>query len=229
MPTGPLATGRWAIAGPALVIAAYAVASHWLLAHWPDRPWTVALMFGPVVIAVLAAAWHRRHVGLGAAALGGVALLAWVVARGGVTDIERLYVLQHAALHAVLAATFGLTLRPGATPLITAVASRVHRQFTPAMAAYTRRVTAAWAAYFVAMIALSLALYALAPWGVWSLFGTLITPAAAVAFFLGELMWRRWRHPEFERVTAVEAWQAYQRHQADAQAAAVAAARQEPR
>jgi uncharacterized membrane protein len=61
------------------------------------------------------------------------------------------------------------------------------------------------------MTALSVAIYALASWTWWSLFCTLVTPVAAVAFFVGEHLWRYRRHPEFERASLGAAWQAYRR------------------
>jgi hypothetical protein len=87
-------------------------------------------------------------------------------------------VLQHAAIHALLGWTFAITLRGGATPLITALAERVHAQpLSAGERAYTRRADPAWVGFFVGMIGVSLALYALAPWSWWSFFCTVLTPA----------------------------------------------------
>ncbi len=179
----------------------YAVASHLLMVHAADRAWAVAALFGPLLLATAAAGWRQRQwlVLLACAML--VLLLVGTWARGGVADMHLLYVLQHAGIHAALALTFGITLRPGSTPLITALAQSVHRQVTPAMRHYTRRLTGAWALYFVAMVVLSLLLYRLAPWTVWSLYGNVLTPVAAGLFFAAEHVLRyRW-HPEFERVS----------------------------
>lgn len=205
------ATGMGAI-GFAIVasaIAVYAVASHLLMVYAAKAPWAVAVLFGPLLLTLFAAGWRRRHVPTLAASVALLALLSTVVARGGVTDVQRLYVLQHAGMHAALGLAFGLTLRPGSTALITALAERVHRQVTPAMRHYTRGLTLAWSLYFAAMIALSFAIYALVPWPVWSLFGNVASPLAAAAFFVGEHLLRYWRHPEFERLSmrgAIEAW-----------------------
>lgn len=207
MPTGRAVAA--AIAGAAVV--AYALASYELMSHAPGHPWAVAAMFGPLLLALAAAGWQRRHLPTLAACAGGAALLAAVVAHGGVADIRRLYLLQHVGIHLALGAAFALTLRGDGTPLITLVAERVHERLTPAMRDYTRSLTAAWAAYFAAMVVLSLAIYALAPWSWWSLFCTVLTPAAALGFFVGEHLWRYRRHPEFERASLGAAWQAYRR------------------
>ena len=200
---------RWQLAAGAAAFVGYALASNWLMVHAPAHAWTVALLFGPLLLGLAGDGLRRRHrATLALAALLAV-VLAILVARGGVAGVARLYVLQHAVIHAALAWTFGITLRPGATPLISALASRLHERFTPAMRAYTRRLTALWTAYFIAMIGISLALYAFAPWTVWSWFCNLVTPLAALGFFVGEHLLRRWRHPDFERVSlaaAVQAW-----------------------
>ncbi len=116
---------------------------------------------------------------------------------------------QHAGIHLALACMFAATLRPQATPLITAFALRLHRTVTPALLRYTRRVTWLWSVYFGAMVALSLGLFAATPWWWWSVFANLVTPVAAVALFIGEYLVRYRLHPEFERITLRQALQAY--------------------
>lgn len=204
----------WGLAAAGLGLLAYSVLSWGLMAQAPDRAWTVLALFGPLLAALALAGWQRRHV----PTLAGCAVLAlvllWVWQRGGV-DVNRLYVLQHAAMHAVLGWVFAITLRPGSTPLITAMAERVHAEpLPPAVRAYTRRLTRAWALYFAAMIVGSLLLYAVVPWAWWSFFCTVLTPAAAVAGFVGEHVWRRWRHPDFERVSMQRAIRAWRERQA---------------
>ncbi len=197
------------LVGAGLGLVAYSLLSWWLMAHAPAQPWTVLALFGPLLAGLAVAGVQRRHgpTLLGCAVL--AALLLWVWQRGGV-DVNRLYVLQHAAIHALLGWTFAITLRPGAKPLVTLLAERVHgRLLEPALQAYTRRVTVGWALFFAGMITASLLIYALAPWAQWSFFCTVLTPAAAVLAFVGEATWRRLRHPEFEPVSmhrAVRAW-----------------------
>lgn len=200
----------WRLAGTGAALGAYALVSHALMVHAPDRAWSVAALFGPLWAAVALGGWVRRHwptLALCGLVLVGIVL---VVARGGVSDIHLMYVLQHAGVHAALAWAFAMTLRAGQQPLISALAERVHDGLTPALREYTRRLTQAWVVYFLAMIGLSFALYASAPWSAWSLFCNVITPLAALGFFAAEWAWRRLRHPEFERVSPVRVWQAWQ-------------------
>ncbi|MFY9514509.1 MAG: hypothetical protein WAQ05_26380 [Rubrivivax sp.] len=199
---------NWRVVAAVAALAGYALLSYGLMAWWPERPWTVAALFGPLIAAMAIGGLARRHLPtlLGCAAL---VLVVVVAARAGGVDLNRLYVLQHGALHALLAWSFGLTLRRGATPLITLLAERIHDVFTPAMRAYTRWLTQVWVCYFLGMIVLSLLIYALAPWPWWSFFCNIVTPVSAIALFVGEYMLRYRRHPEFERATLAQALKAY--------------------
>ena len=77
------------------------------------------------------------------------------------------------------------------------------------MAVYARKVTAAWALYFVAMAVLSLMLFRYAPFEIWAVFANFATPLAMVAMFIGEHLLRYRLHPEFERATLAQAMRAY--------------------
>lgn len=204
----------WRIAAAAAALLGYALLGNWLMLNAANQPWAVAALFGPLLVAVAAMGWHRRQWATLAACLALLVLLAVIVWRGGVRDMQRMYVLQHGAIHLALAWSFALTLRAGATPLISLLAEGLHRKlgqdFTPAMQAYTRQLTGLWAAYFLGMVALSALIYLLAPWSWWSVFCNLLTPLAAGAFFVGEHLLRYRRHPEFGRVSLRAAFEAYQ-------------------
>jgi uncharacterized membrane protein len=210
-PSSPAAPPWLVIGAASLGIAAYALLSNWLMVHAALSPWAVAILFGPLLLALAAGAWAARQTWLLLLCTLGVLVLAGVVARGGVQHINFLYVLQHAGIHLALALGFGLTLRQGATPLITGLAATLHLHFTPAMQAYTRWLTGLWCLYFLSMVLLSFALYLLAPWTWWSFFCNILTPVFAVALFVAEHVLRYWRHPDFERVSMRTALAAYQR------------------
>lgn len=200
---------NWRLSLGLLAAAAYAVLSHWLMLHAADRPWAVAALFGPLLLAGLGFALRQRHLptlaGLVFALLG----LTAIVARGGIGDVNRLYVLQHAGIHFALFVSFAASLRPGRLSLIGGVAQRVHGQLSPAMVLYTGKVTRLWAGYFLAMVLASLCVYALAPWSAWSLLANLITPLVIAGLFVGEHLLRYRLHPEFERTTLSAAVRAY--------------------
>ncbi|RZL08312.1 MAG: hypothetical protein EOP40_13510 [Rubrivivax sp.] len=203
----------WRLLAAAAAFMAYALLS-WSLMTWrPNSPWAVVMLLGPVIVPLLVAGVVKRHRLSLAGGLLAMALLAALLYTGN-TAMNRLYLLQHASVHALLGWGFAVTLRPGATPLITMMAERIHSEFTPAMRAYTRWLTGLWVLYFVAMIGVSFALYLFAPWPWWAFFCNVLTPLAAVLFFAVEHVLRYRRHPEFERVSlgqVVRAWRASER------------------
>ena len=207
--------GVWRVAAAVAALVAYALLSNWLMVHAADHAWTVGLLFGPLLLALGAMGWRKRHGWTLGACIGLLMVLAWVVWRGGVANAQRLYVLQHAALHLAIGWSFALTLRGAEKPLITALAEVVHSRlghtFTSELAQYTRSVTALWVGYFVGMVVTSLLIYAWAPWPAWSLFCTVLTPVSVGVLFVAEHLWREWRHPEFPRVSMQAIVQAYQR------------------
>ena len=198
-----------------LGVVAYLLLSHLLMSRAPDHPATLLLLFGPFVAGLLWAGWSQRRA---APALGGFVaalLLAWFIdlAMKGTLDSRHAYVAQHAAMHLMLAWVFASTLRPGRTPLITALARGLHGHTTAELDRYTTALTRLWLRFFVGMVLLSLMIFLLLPWSWWSAFCVLLTPALALGLFIGEYLWRCWRHPEFERVGPAQAWRAWQTFQ----------------
>ena len=187
----------------------YMALSHLLMVHAADRPWAVAALFGPMLLAVAGAAAQRRHAPTLALVAAGGALLLALVAAGGLGDVKRLYVAQHAGVHALLFAACAASLRPGRLSWIGQAAQRVHGALSPSMAAYTRGLTRLWAAYFALMALASLAVYAACDWATWSLLANVATPALIALFVAGEYVLRYRLHPEFARATfadSVRAW-----------------------
>jgi uncharacterized membrane protein len=189
--------------------AAYVLGSHWLMTSEPSSAWNAALVVGPMLGLAAWLAWQRGRRLLGLVAALATAALVVHGWRGGALPAGSIYVGQHVAIHVLLAFVFGLTLQAGREPLVTALARRVHGGVTPAMAMYSRKVTVAWTAYFLAMAALSLALFAFASFALWATFANLLTPLAMVAMFVGEYLLRYRLHPEFERATLAQAMRAY--------------------
>lgn len=188
---------------------AYAVLSHLLMVHAAAKPWAVAALMGPALVMLTGMALQRRHrVGL-LLCVAAWAAVAAVALAGGVGDVNRLYVLQHAGIHLGLGLSFAATLRSRLS-MIGEIAERVHGTLPAPMVRYTRRVTAVWSVYFFAMALLSCWTYAVQPWHHWSLLANVVTPVALAVLFVGEYLLRYRLHPEFERATLADAWRAYQ-------------------
>ena len=189
--------------------AAYVLGAHWMMTRAPASPWNAVVVVAPMLALAAVLAWQRGRRVLAllpAAAASALALHAW---HGDGLATETIYLGEHVTIHLVLAFVFGLTLAAGREPLVTALARRVHGSLTRDMVAYSRKVTVAWTLYFVAMAALSLALFALAPFAAWATFANLVTPFAMLAMFVGEYVLRYRLHPEFERATLGQAVRAY--------------------
>lgn len=202
-------TGAARIVGALLLGLAYILGSHWLMTRAKDSAWSVVALVAPMLVVVALGSWRAGNRWLAAAAAAVVAGLCAQAQTGLVIPAALVYLGQHVGIHVFLALAFGGTLRPGHEALITMMARRVHRVFTPEMEAYTRKLTASWTLYFVAMAGISVLLYAFADFDVWALFANLLTPAAVAVMFVGEY-WLRYRwHPEFERATFADAIRSY--------------------
>ena len=197
------------VAVVAVAGVAYVLGTHWLMTSANGSPWNVVGVLSPMLALVAAGAWRsgQRWLTLSAAAvLLGLCAQALLGVR---IPAPALYVAQHVGINLILALLFGGTLRAGHKPFITTLAERVHRVFTADMAAYTRKATLAWTLYFIGMAAVSVALYALAPFDAWALFANLLTPLAVALMFVGEYLLRYRLHPEFERTSLADAISAY--------------------
>jgi hypothetical protein len=79
----------------------------------------------------------------------------------------------------------------------------------PRVRHYTRTITAAWTAFFVAIAAVSTALFASSPVIVWSTFANYLALPLVGAMFVGEHAWRRIALPDVDRPGMLAAIRAY--------------------
>lgn len=208
----------WRIAAFLLAGIAYVLGTHWLMTRPGGSPWNVVGVVSPMLAAIAIGTWRGGQRALGAAAALAIVALCTLALLGISIAPPWLYLAQHVGIHVSLAIGFGSTLRTGRTPLITMLAARVHRTFTPARAAYTRRLTLVWVIYFVAMSSISIGLFALTSFDSWAVFANLVTPASLVSMFVGEYLLRYRLHPEFERSSLADAIRAYSQGPADSEA-----------
>jgi uncharacterized membrane protein len=117
--------------------------------------------------------------------------------------------ISHAAAYLFLLWYFGRTLALGREPAITRFARRVHGALLPAMELFTRRLTIAWCVFFTAQLIASALLLAFAPLSAWSLFINLLNLPLVSVMFVGQLVYRAIRHPDFPRASVLQAVQAF--------------------
>jgi uncharacterized membrane protein len=135
---------------------------------------TVPLLFHLVIV-------ETSHVRLGLAPSFAALCKLGIVTTSAVT---------HWGIYASLLLTFGLTLRPGHEPLITAMARKLHGDIAPELVRYTRRVTIAWCGFFAAQLAASVTLFCFAPLVVWSAFVNIFDLPLVAAMFFAEYLCR---------------------------------------
>ncbi|MDR6535530.1 putative membrane protein [Variovorax soli] len=192
----------------------YAGVSHWMMLFHAAEPWAVGVLLGPLWLTALGIAGSRfGSWGLAIAALAGVLGFALVL-RGDAGDPNRLYMLQHAGINALLCGWFGGTLRRDRLSLIGQFAARIH-PLSPAMRDYTCRVTWVWTVYFALMVLASVIVYATMSFAAWSVLANLLTPLMVGILFVGEYLLRYRLHPEFERTRLIDAVRAFYNAPAD--------------
>ena len=162
-----------------------------------DRPviiagaWLIASIVGMVVAIRNASVFPLLFFGVIVAA----AIVLWH--RGEAVD---LVYLPPVLINATLLMVFARTLLPGATPLVSRVASLWRGALDDEVARYTRRVTIAWVVFFAAMTLESIALALLAPFHVWSLFTNLLNYLMVLLFFAVEYQLRFYFLPKHEHL-----------------------------
>jgi uncharacterized membrane protein len=180
----PVTAGLWAT----LVAVAPPVAFLLIAMRGLATPWRQAGM-----LAVLAAA----------------AASVWIAHADGTLRYIRLaYLADHVVANLTFAQWFARTLRPGAEPLCTEVARRVHRTLTPRVVRYTRGVTVTWAVMFAAVAIVSMVLYAVEPFRAWTHFVWFSTAPLTVVAFAVEYAIRCMVIPASERTTAIDTFRA---------------------
>ncbi|MDM0067789.1 hypothetical protein [Variovorax sp. J31P207] len=199
---------RWRMALLLLAGVSYACVSHWMMLYHAAEPWAVVVLLGPLWLTALGLAGSRfGRSGLALAGLAGVAGFALVLL-GEAGDPNRLYVLQHVGINALLCGWFGGTLWGDRLSLIGQFAQRVH-PLSPAMRIYTAQVTRVWTLYFALMVVASIAVYASLSFAAWSVLANLLTPLLVAGLFVGEHLMRYRLHPEFERTRLIDAVRAF--------------------
>jgi uncharacterized membrane protein len=193
----------------ALLSVGYLALSQWLMTSAPDSPWNAAALLAPMLAVGAFGAWAAGQYLRSLLAVAGIAALCLQALLGVLIPAPLLYLGQHVGINLGLACWFGSGLREGRVALVTRMAGLVHHHMPPPMVAYTRNVTRAWVIYFIAISAVSLLMFALAPFETWAWFANLATPIALAAMFGGERLLRYRLHPDFERSSVADAIRAY--------------------
>jgi uncharacterized membrane protein len=156
--------------------------------QWLALSWLAAISMWDALCARRAWAWI--------ALIAVSALFYWLVVAGH--GLYALYV-PPAAIPAALLVGFTRSLRPGAAPWVTRVATAMRGEPLPEpLIAYTRRVTLLWCGVFVAMIASAIGFAIWASPELWSLMTNVVHYLVLGAVFVVEFVYRRIRYGALE-------------------------------
>jgi uncharacterized membrane protein len=190
---------RLQLAAVIVFVVAYAGLSHYSNSVAKNHNLGVGLALGPVLTIGLLLIWRWTHllVALLAAAAAAVLLRHyWPVME---KNFPVVYLLQEGGFYSLMAASFGLSLFNGRVSLCTQLADKVHGPLNSRELRYTRRVTAAWALFFLSITAVTVCLFVLAPLRVWSFFANFCVVPLIGLMFIAEYAVRRHVLPHVSR------------------------------
>ena len=190
---------RLQVAAVILFIVAYAALSHYSNSAAKTHDLGVVLAVGPVLTVGLLLLWRWTHPGvalLAAVAVTAVLRQYWPVLERSFTGV---YLIQEGGFYSLMAASFGQSLLGNRVALCTQLADKIHGPLTPQELIYTRRVTAAWALFFVLIVVVTVGLFLLAPLRTWSLFANFCVLPLIGLMFAAEYAVRKRALPQAQR------------------------------
>ena len=190
---------RLQLAAIVAFVVAYAGLSHYSNSVAKTHDLGVGLALGPLLTVGILLVWRWSHLGVAllAAAIAALLLLQYWPALE--KNFSVVYLLQEGGFYGLMALSFGQSLLGRREALCTQLADKVHGPLTPQEVLYTRRVTAAWALFFVLITAATLILFVFAPLRIWSLFANFCVLPLIGLMFAGEYAVRRRALPQVAR------------------------------
>ncbi|MGB6309607.1 MAG: hypothetical protein WBF89_17610 [Steroidobacteraceae bacterium] len=199
---------RLQLGAAVLFVAAYAGLSHYSNTAAKSPVLGVVLALGPLLAVGLLLLWRWSRAWAAVSAAAAVLLLRhyWPLLE---RDFSVVYLLQEGGFYSLMAASFGSSLFGRRVALCTRLADKVHGPLTPRELLYTRRVTAAWALFFVLIAAATLGLFLFAPLRIWSLFANFCVLPLIGLMFMVEYAVRRRALPRAARPGILAAVRVY--------------------
>jgi uncharacterized membrane protein len=190
---------RLQLAAVVVFLVAYAGLSHYSNSVAKTHDLGLGLALGPVLAVglLLLGRWTHLWVALlGAAAAAVLLRHYWPVLE---RNFSVVYLLQEGGFYSLMAASFGVSLLGRRVALCTQLADKVHGPLTPQEVRYTRRVTAAWALFFIWITGATFGLFFFAPLRIWSLFANFCVLPLIGLMFVAEYAVRRRALPQVPR------------------------------
>jgi len=190
---------RLQLAAIIVFLVAYAGLSHYSNSVAETHTLGVGLALGPVITVGLVLLGRCTHLWVALIVAAAAATLLRYFLPVLEKNFSMLYLLQEGGFYGLMALSFGQSLLGRRQALCTLLADKVHGPLTPQEVLYTRRVTAAWALFFVLITAATLSLFAFAPLRIWSLFANFCVLPLIGLMFVGEYAIRRRALPQVPR------------------------------
>jgi uncharacterized membrane protein len=190
---------RLQLAAVTVFVIAYAALSHYSNSMAKTHDLGVGLAVGPVLTVGLLLLWRCTHWGVALLAAAAAAALLrhyWPVLE---RSFPWVYLIQEGGFYSIMAASFGQSLLGDRVALCTQLADKIHGPLSPQELIYTRRVTAAWALFFILIFAVTVGLFLFAPLRIWSVFANFCVLPLIGLMFVAEYAVRKHALPQVRR------------------------------
>lgn len=188
---------------------AYSVLSHYSNSHPKAQNLGAALSLAPMLSLGMVLIWSWSGAPL---ALLAAAVLAWLLHEFWpvvTQNFPLVYLIQECGFNAIMACSFGRSLFKGRVPLCTQLADKVHGPLSALELRYTRKVTAAWAIFFLTNMGLMFLLFEFAPLRIWSLYVNFLSLPLILLMFAIEHAVRRRVLPQVKRSSLMATLRVY--------------------
>jgi uncharacterized membrane protein len=190
---------RLQLAAVVLFFIAYSATSHYSNLHPQARDLAVGLALAPMLALGFVLLWRWSGALIALVGAAAAALLLRAFWPQFAQNFSIVYLVQQAGFYSLMGFTFARTLREGAIPLCTQLADKVHGPLSTLELRYTRRVTLAWALFFLLNLVATFFLFEFAALRVWSLFANFISLPLILLMFVAEYAVRRRVLPQVQR------------------------------
>ena len=190
---------RLQLAAVVVFFIAYSVLSHYSNLNPQAHDLGAALALGPMLTLGLVLLWRLSGAALAVLAAAAAAFLLqryWPLLT---QNFPVVYLIQQCGFYAIMAFTFGRSLRRGRVPLCTQFADKIHGPLSPLELRYTRNVTIAWVIFFLLNMAATFLLFELATLRTWSFFVNFLSLPLILLMFVAEYAVRRRVLPKVQR------------------------------
>jgi uncharacterized membrane protein len=195
-----MATGRRAqLAAVLVVLVAYSALSHYSNLNPQAYDLRTVLALAPMLTLGLVLLWRWSGPLVALLSAGATAFLLHAFWPLFAQNFSIVYLVQQAGFYSILAFTFGRSLSKGSVPLCTQLADKVHGPLSALELRYTRKVTLAWAIFFLLNVAATFLLFEFAPLRIWSVFVNFCSLPLMLLMFAAEYAVRRRVLPQVQR------------------------------